>query len=176
MIDPVLDGNSVNGDIGTIAADNLLATVKQNKYVVNRILQTHEPTDRQSAAWYLRTKLLEETGHPPRMHLGKSMHGVQRMFRRKYGSASVKGWNIDFDAPLVGGETLRFGRATAFVLMPPSERTDQIAFVIGDNVFIPASDNGQEDFAKLLRERQGYRFYSSRDGLTSSSAAQDRSV
>jgi hypothetical protein len=86
IIDPVLDYEPDVASISTSNADEILTLVQKNGYQVDRILETNgrrEPQHRTSA-WYLRTQLYERTGlAPPRVCLGKSVAGVERMFRRE---------------------------------------------------------------------------------------------
>jgi len=133
VIDPVLD--SAKGGIETSAADETVATAKRNGFVVDRILETQGPASQRSAAWYLRTQLLQDRGVAPRVSMGKSFAGIQRMFARKYGMQDVAlGSNIDAD--FQDGQDLDLGSIRVHVLRLPGQSPDHVGFMIGSNVFI----------------------------------------
>lgn len=131
IIDPVLDFNPTDAAICTTAADSLLSLVERHEYVVDRILETHASTERSTAAWYIRTQLHDRTGHAPRICMGKSVAGVQRMFIRQFGPESM-GWEQTFDTNFEDGETFPLGNLLFTVLRLPGRSIDHVGYLVGD--------------------------------------------
>lgn len=135
VIDPVLDA-AKNNHISTSAADELLLTARLNNYTVDRVLETHGSEKGRSAAWYLRTQIQERTGTAPRVVMGKSFAGVQRLFARKYGIQDISGVR-NLERPFQDGQVIDVGGLRAHVLQLPTQtQEDHLGYLIGSNVFI----------------------------------------
>ncbi|KAF2170769.1 hypothetical protein M409DRAFT_18742 [Zasmidium cellare ATCC 36951] len=138
IIDPHLDStaSTASTEISTIAADRVLNVVHQNRYIVDRIIHTHEPRDHPSSAWYIRTQILQTTGQAPQVSIGKKMAAVQRVFKRKYSMNDGSQWRTDFEHTFSDGQMFPIGNVTARVL---HLNGGNLAFVIGQHVFAGTS-------------------------------------
>ena len=166
IVDPQLDNAPAATNISTIAADRVLAVCRQNRYIVDRILHTHEPRNHPSSAWYLRAQLLQSTGHAPKITIGKTMAAVQRMFKRKYSMKSDDGstWKTGHDDDkLADGQSFQIGSLRATALQFPG---GTYAFVIGQHIFAGVSRQDLELRARnnlLIHDLKSFRIYTSRD-------------
>lgn len=142
IIDPVLDSKtrSSQSGISTTAADRILGIIKGRQYTVVRILETHSH-QKSTSAWYLRGQLDQITGCMPRIDTGKSIMGVQRMFRRQYRIQDAF-QSSRFDTGFKDNETFEFGKLQCRVLLfsSPTQEIKQFGFVIGSNVFCGTVD------------------------------------
>lgn len=166
IVDPQLDNAPAATTISTIAADRVLTVVRQNRYIVDRILHTHEPKHHPSSAWYLRAQLLQSTGHAPKITLGRTMVAVQRMFRRKYSMKNDDGstWATTHDdANLTDGQSFSIGGLRAAALQFPG---GMYAFVVGQYIFAGVSKHDLELRARndlLIHDLKSFRVYTSGD-------------
>jgi hypothetical protein len=136
VIDPVLDGRTPSASgISTTAADKILDLVRNYRYTVIRILETHSH-GMATAAWYLRGQLNQMTGYMPRICTGKSIAGVQRMFQRQYRIQNAF-QTSRFDAGFKDSEIFEIGKLNCQVLLlsKPRLETEKFGFVVGQNVF-----------------------------------------
>ena len=137
VIDPVLDREIVPcgaAPISTVAADKILRLVRDKRYTIERILETHA-SDHRSSAWYLRTQLREQTGMIPRVAMGKSVQGFRRLLARKY---AIQSYNLQetFDTAYLDGETIDVGNLEAYVFRVAGAASEHVGYVIGRNVFV----------------------------------------
>jgi len=159
IIDPVLDYEPDISGIGTSAADDILNLIRISDYQVDRILETHGRREHRTSAWYLRTQLYESTGQAPRVCLGKSIAGVQRMFRRKHAMHTTN-WTEAFDDGFTDGERFKVGELTFHVLRLPGHTPDHVGYMVGDTVFVgdaiykPEAVGDQTDMAQLWKSTQ----------------------
>lgn len=165
IIDPHLDnGTQSVTNPSTIAADRALSVVRQNRYTVDRILHTHEPTTHPSSAWYLRTQLLQTTGRAPQVQIGRKMQAVERVFRRKYSMNDGSAWKSDFsDENFQDGETFPVGNLSCRVV---HLLRGNLAFVIGNHIFAGTSRFDFEVRTRhemLVGSLKDYHVYGSRD-------------
>jgi hypothetical protein len=164
IVDPHLDNDPSSTEISTIAADRILAVVRQNGYWVDRIIHTHESSERPTSAWYLRSQILQLSGYAPRVTLGKSMAAVQRIFRRKYSMNDGSAWKPDFeDGRFADGQQFHVGemRVTALHL-----RNGTYAFKIGHCIFAGGSKFDLEVKARqsmLIYDLKRHHIYTSKD-------------
>ncbi|KAK3674700.1 hypothetical protein LTR78_005422 [Recurvomyces mirabilis] len=182
VIDPVLDA-AKNNHISTNAVDDLLKTVRLNDYTIDRVLETHGSGPGRSAAWYLRTQIQERTGTAPRVVMGKSFAGVQRLFQRKYGIQDIGG-RRNLEPGFQDGQIIDIGGLRAHILQLPTQtQGDHLGYLIGSNIFIgePAltvdynisrSDFNDESahqlwlsIQRLLGLPKEFRIYSSNGGV-----------
>ncbi|KAI5358750.1 Putative ribonuclease Z/Hydroxyacylglutathione hydrolase [Septoria linicola] len=133
IIDPVLDRNPHAPGINTTAADQILYLVRQYKYHVVRILETHSIQEHPTSAWYLRTQLRDSNGQMPRICTGKAIAGVQRMFAKQYGVRDA-GWAARFDS-FRDGQVFAVGEMRVQCLQLLTQ-PDWFGFIIGHNVFL----------------------------------------
>ncbi|KAK3669808.1 hypothetical protein LTR78_010325 [Recurvomyces mirabilis] len=133
IIDPVLDKTKLGDGLGTLGADNVMAVVLQNGYLVERIVETHIHPDQPSAAWYLRTQL-RDAGQDPRISIGKSAASIRRLMERKY-IMREPGFTGAFDGEYNDGDCLWVGDLRVLCLKLPGHSVEQVRFLIGGNVF-----------------------------------------
>ncbi|CAK4016480.1 Hypothetical predicted protein [Lecanosticta acicola] len=170
IIDPHLDNGPSVTNISTIAADRVLSVIRQNSYIVDRILHTHEPVRHPTSAWYLRTQLLEATGHAPQVQIGRKLQAIQnlqamqRVFKRKSSMNDDSTWKTDFfEDKYVDGYVFQIGNISCRVV---HLLRGGLAFVIGDHIFAGTSTFEFEMRTRhthLVGNLKEYQVYGSRD-------------
>jgi glyoxylase-like metal-dependent hydrolase (beta-lactamase superfamily II) len=125
IIDPVLDYDPKSGCTATGSADAVIAFVKANSLSVAWLLETHAHADHLSGAPYLASQLGGQTG------IGEAIRQVQRAF-----AAVFPQQNARFDHLFVPDETFMIGRMPARALHVPGHTPADMAFQIGDAVFV----------------------------------------
>ncbi len=125
IIDPVLDYDPKSGRTSTSSADEVIAFVKAQSLSVAWLLETHAHADHLSAAPYLASRLGGQTG------IGEAIRQVQRAF-----AAVFPQQNARFDHLFVPDETFMIGSLQARALHVPGHTPADMAFQIGDAVFV----------------------------------------
>lgn len=131
IIDSVMDFDPASGRTSTASADAVIAYVEAEGLHVDWLLETHAHADHLSAAPYLQQKL------GGRIAIGRDILAVQQVFGRIFNEG--QGFARDgsqFDHLFVDGEAFSLGSIPAIVLHVPGHTPADIAFVIGDAVFI----------------------------------------
>lgn len=155
IIDPVLDFDPKSGAVATKSADQLLAHIEREGYVLEWILDTHPHADHFSAAGYLKDK----TGAPTA--IGEKVVEVQRLWKGIYHLAEdFRTDGSQWDKLFVDGERFKIGNMDAQVMFTPGHTLASIAYLVGDGAFIhdtlfmPDSGTARADFpggsAKVL--------------------------
>ena len=131
VIDPVLDYDPKSGRTRTSSADKLIKFIHGNALTVEWILETHAHADHLSAAHYLKRTL------GGKIAIGSRIRQVQTVFKRLF--------NLENDFPQDGSqfdhlfaddETFCIGRLTAHALFVPGHTPADMAYQIGDAVFV----------------------------------------
>lgn len=127
IIDSVLDFDPAAGRITTGSADRLIAFVQDRALTVEWLLETHPHADHLSAADYLKRRLGGRTA------IGKGIADVQDRFGKLF--------NVDpdgdaFDRCFADGDGFRIGDLSARVLEVPGHTPADVAYVIGDALFV----------------------------------------
>ena len=131
VIDPVLDFDRRSGAVATVAADQMLARIRELQLQVSWILETHAHADHLSAAAYMKEALGCQVA------TGASVCEVQitaaHMFDlepqfRTDGSQFERLWN--------DGDRFRIGEIACSVLATPGHTPDSVTYVIGDCAFV----------------------------------------
>ena len=125
IVDPVLDYDPKAGRTSTTAADRVIDFVRAQSLSVQWLLETHAHTDHLSAAPYLAAELGGQTG------IGASISAVQRAFSGVFPAMEAR-----FDHLFVPDEEFMIGRLQARALHVPGHTPADIAFHIGDAVFV----------------------------------------
>lgn len=133
IIDPVLDFDPCTSSISTRSADTLLTYIKEHKYNVKYILETHAHADHLSAASYLQAQL-GKSGTSPQISIGKRIEQVQELFGRRYG-IPAKEYEVVFDKLFEDDEVICVGEADIKALHLPGHTPDHLGYQIGSNVF-----------------------------------------
>ena len=130
VIDPVLDWDNRSGTADTAFADRVLAAAAQEGVTIRLVLETHAHADHLTAAPYIKAK----TGAP--IGIGEQIKDVQRIFRPVFDARDVKPEGADFDRLFKDGERFRLGALEVEVMHLPGHTPADIAYRIGDDVFV----------------------------------------
>ena len=131
IIDPVLDYDFKSGHTATHSADCIVEAVREHQLVVDWILETHAHADHLSGARYLQERL------GGRIAIGAHIREVQATFRTVFNLEP--GFVPDgrqFDHLFDDNETFMIGNVQARALHVPGHTPADMAYVIGDDVFV----------------------------------------
>jgi glyoxylase-like metal-dependent hydrolase (beta-lactamase superfamily II) len=127
IIDSVLDYDPKSGRTATASADKVIGFVRAQRLSVHWILETHAHADHLSAAPYLRKQL------GGRIAIGEQIRTVQSVFRKVF---NLHDEFPRFDHLFAEGETFRIGRLEARAMHVPGHTPADMAYRIGDTVFV----------------------------------------
>ncbi|KAM0717953.1 hypothetical protein Q7P37_006285 [Cladosporium fusiforme] len=146
VLDSVRDNCADPAAMSTTAADAVIALVKERKYVVDYILETHSAGNLcRSAAWYVRMQMSEHQDRPPQLCNEGTVTGLEAMWQRKYGADSK--FSTSIRPALEDEEILPLGDLSITCLhMPGFGTAHRRAFVVGENVFGAHSIATMEQF------------------------------
>ncbi len=127
VLDPVLDWDNASGEARTHSAQAILDVAAADGLRVARILETHAHADHLSAAPWIKAR----TG--ARIGIGAQITEVQRIFRPVF---DVEAEADDFDDLWADGARFALGALEVEVLHVPGHTPADIAYRIGDDVFV----------------------------------------
>jgi glyoxylase-like metal-dependent hydrolase (beta-lactamase superfamily II) len=127
IIDPVLDYEPKSGRTATRSAERVAEFVRSRGLKVQWILETHAHADHLSAAPYLRA---HQGG---RVAIGERIGEVQAIFREVF---NLEKELPAFDRLLADGERFAIGALQAEALHVPGHTPADMAYRIGDAVFV----------------------------------------
>jgi glyoxylase-like metal-dependent hydrolase (beta-lactamase superfamily II) len=130
VIDPVLDYDHRSGAADTAFAERLLDAARQEGLSIGWVLETHAHADHLTAAPFIKSR----TGAP--IGIGEHIKDVQRIFRPVFDAQDVKPEGGDFDRLFRDGESFALGGLTVEVLHVPGHTPADVAYRIGDDVFV----------------------------------------
>ncbi len=131
VIDPVLDYDFKSGRTGTASADRVLAYLKAQELQVDWILETHAHADHLSGAQYLKAQV------GGKVAIGENIRAVQSTFKTVFNlERSFQPNGSDFDHLFQDGETFAIGGLRAQALLVPGHTPADMAYLIGDAVFV----------------------------------------
>ena len=130
IVDPVLDFVPVSGEVRTDSAERILAAAADEKVAIDWVLETHVHADHLSAAAFIR----EVTG--ARVAISERIAEVQRFFAPLFGASDVSGDGREFDRLLADGDRIAIGALEAEAIAVPGHTPADLAFRIGDCVFV----------------------------------------
>ena len=130
VIDPVLDYDHRTGKASAKSADAILAAAKTANLSIEWVLETHAHADHLSGAPYVKLKTGAKVG------IGEHIREVQRIFRPVFNATDVSGDGSEFDHLFKDGERFRLGTLEIEVLHVPGHTPADIAYRIGDAVFV----------------------------------------
>jgi glyoxylase-like metal-dependent hydrolase (beta-lactamase superfamily II) len=131
IIDPVLDFDAKSGRTHTYGADRIAQFVKEQGLKVEWILETHAHADHLSAAHHLRQLLGGQIA------IGAHIRQVQKIFKKLYNlEPEFQGDGSQFDHLFEDGEIFRIGKLEARALAVPGHTPADMAYQIGDVVFV----------------------------------------
>ncbi len=130
IIDSVLDFDAAACRIATDSATALCAHVTTQRLQVDWLLETHAHADHLSAASVLQSRLGGTTA------IGRDIVAVQQVFSTLFASGSYVADGSDFDRLFDDGDAFDVGSIPAIVLHVPGHTPADVAYVIGDAVFV----------------------------------------
>lgn len=130
IIDPVLDYDHRAGSVDIRSVETVLAAARDKGYEVAWTLETHAHADHLSGSPYVKAK----TG--ARIGIGEHIKDVQRLFRPIFDAGDLKTDGSDFDHLFVEGDHFSIGSLDVEVLHTPGHTPADIAYRVGDAVFV----------------------------------------
>lgn len=131
IIDPVLDYDPAAGRTSRASADAIVEHVLANGLEVEWLLETHAHADHLSAAPYLQRRL------GGKLAIGRAITTVQETFGRLFNAGSEFARDgSQFDRLLDDGEGFALGDLQVAVLHVPGHTPADLAYVVGDAVFV----------------------------------------
>ncbi|MGA9602791.1 MAG: MBL fold metallo-hydrolase [Methyloceanibacter sp.] len=130
IVDPVLDYDHASGKASTNSTDAILNEAEALGLTVDWVLETHAHADHLSGAPYIKLKTGAKVG------IGEHIREVQKIFRPVFNATDVKGDGSEFDHLFKDGERLKLGNIAVEVLHVPGHTPADIAYRIGDAVFV----------------------------------------
>lgn len=131
VIDSVLDYDQASGRTGFDSADRIVDYVREKGLTVDWVMETHAHADHLSAAPYLQGKL------GGKLAIGRDIIRVQDVFGKIFNAGTDfqrdgSQFNVLFD----DGDTFQIGQLEAVALHVPGHTPADMAYVIGDTVFV----------------------------------------
>lgn len=131
IIDSVLDFDQPSGRVSFESSDAIIAYVEQQGLSVRWVLETHAHADHLSAAPYLQERLGGE------LAIGAEIVTVQNVFGKIFNEGTRFARDgSQFDRLIREGDTLRIGEIPLIALHVPGHTPADMAYVIGDAVFV----------------------------------------
>jgi glyoxylase-like metal-dependent hydrolase (beta-lactamase superfamily II) len=131
VIDSVLDFDAKSGRTDHASAEQVIAFVREQELTVEWLLETHVHADHLSAAPYLRTRIGGRIG------IGARVIEVQEKFGKIFNfGLDADGEARDFDRLFDDGDRFGIGNAEVQVMAVPGHTPADIAYLIGDAVFV----------------------------------------
>lgn len=130
IVDPVLDYDYRSGKVSMKSADRIIEAAREEGLAITWVLETHVHADHLSAASYIKRKTGAKVG------IGENIREVQKIFCPVFDAKDVSGDGTEFDRLFKDGERFRLGEMDAEVLHVPGHTPADIAYRIGDAVFV----------------------------------------
>lgn len=131
IIDSVLDFDPNSGRTATASADKVIDHVTYHNLKVTWLLETHAHADHFSAAPYLQEKL------GGKIAIGAEITTVQNVFGKLFNAGTDFARDgSQFDRLFRDGDTFSIGNLPVTVMHVPGHTPADIAYVVGDAVFV----------------------------------------
>ena len=130
VIDPVLDYDHRTGKASAKSADAILDVAAAGNLTIEWVLETHAHADHLSGAPYVKLKTGAKVG------IGEHIREVQKIFRPVFNATDVTGDGSEFDHLFKDGERFQLGSLEIEVLHVPGHTPADIAYKVGDAVFV----------------------------------------
>jgi len=130
IVDPVLDYDHASGKASTHSADIILDVAEKERLTVDWVLETHAHADHLSGAPYIKLKTGAKVG------IGEHIRDVQKIFRPVFNATDLSGDGSEFDHLFADGERFKVGSLDVEVMHVPGHTPADIAYKIGDAVFV----------------------------------------
>jgi len=130
IVDPVLDYDHASGKASTRSADVILNAAETSGLTIDWVLESHAHADHLSGAPYIKLKTGAKVG------IGEHIRDVQKIFRPVFNATDLSGDGSEFDRLFVDGERFPLGSLEVEVLHVPGHTPADLAYRIGDAVFV----------------------------------------
>jgi glyoxylase-like metal-dependent hydrolase (beta-lactamase superfamily II) len=130
IVDPVLDYDHASGKAATASADAILTAADKDGLTIDWVLETHAHADHLSGAPYIKLKTGAKVG------IGEHIRDVQKIFRPVFNATDMRGDGSEFDRLFADGERFVVGSLEVEVMHVPGHTPADIAYKIGDAVFV----------------------------------------
>ena len=130
VIDPVLDYDHRTGRASIESPKRILNKAQSEGVRIIWVLETHAHADHLSAAPYIKAKTDAKVG------IGEHIRQVQKIFRPVFNLKDLSGEGLEFDHLFKDGERFQIGRLSGEVMHVPGHTPADIAYRIGDAVFV----------------------------------------
>lgn len=131
IIDSVLNYDPKSGRTSTQSADEVIAFIKEQKLIVDWILETHAHADHLTAAPYIQKHL------GGKLAIGKHIQDVQKVFKSIFHlEDTFRSDGSQFDYLIEEDEELLLGNLKIKSLFVPGHTPACMAYVIGDAIFV----------------------------------------
>ncbi|GGB73944.1 MBL fold metallo-hydrolase [Blastomonas aquatica] len=131
IIDSVLDYDPASGRTSFSSADTIIDYVGEKELAIDWMLETHAHADHLSAAPYLQQRLGGQIA------IGASITLVQNVFGKLFNAGTeFERDGSDFDVLFHDGDHFKIGNLDVTVMHVPGHTPADIAYVIGDAVFL----------------------------------------
>ena len=131
VIDPVLDFDSKSGRTHTESAEKVVNFIHQHELTLDWILETHAHADHLSAAPYIREQLGGQIA------IGEKIQDVQKIFSTLFNfEKTFLNDGSQFDHLFADSDTFSIGGLTGKVLSSPGHTPADLAYLIGDALFV----------------------------------------
>ena len=130
IVDSVLDYDHKSGKASIRSAERVLAKALEREASVDWILETHAHADHLTAAPLLKAR----TG--AKVAIGEHIRDVQKIFKKVFNMEDVSEDGREFDRLVKDGEVLTLGKLRIEVLHLPGHTPADVAYRIGDAVFV----------------------------------------
>jgi glyoxylase-like metal-dependent hydrolase (beta-lactamase superfamily II) len=131
VVDSVLDFDPNSGRTATASADKVIDYVTSHNLKVTWLLETHAHADHFSAAPYLQEKL------GGKIAIGVEITTVQNVFGKLFNAGTDFARDgSQFDALFKDGDAFAIGSLPVTVMHVPGHTPADIAYVVGDAVFV----------------------------------------
>jgi len=130
VIDPVLDFDLASGEADTRSAARIVEHAARKGWRIAMVLETHAHADHLSAAPFIKARTGAWIG------IGEHIRDVQKIFRPVFAMDDLATDGSDFDRLFTDGEHFPLGGLTVEVMHVPGHTPADIAYRIGDAVFV----------------------------------------
>ncbi len=130
IVDPVLDYDHASGKASAKSTDLILDAAKKDGLTIDWVLETHAHADHLSGAPYIKLKTGAKVG------IGEHIRDVQKIFRPVFNATDLSGDGSEFDHLFADGERFPLGSLQVEVMHVPGHTPADIAYKIGDAVFV----------------------------------------
>ncbi len=131
IVDPVLDFDAPSGRTAHTRADEVIAFVRAQNLTVDWVLETHAHADHLSAAPYVKAQV------GGKLAIGRAIQRVQGVFKTLFHlEPEFATDGSQFDHLFADGDTFQIGDLTATAWHVPGHTPADMAFVVGDAVFV----------------------------------------